>query len=52
MTIKCPYCGSEEYQVYDIIGGVGENIMELCACLDCDAQFSITYVVDCVEKES
>ena len=52
MTIKCPYCGSEEYEVYDTCGGSGENIEELCACLDCDKQFSIIYVVDCVEKES
>lgn len=52
MTIKCPYCGSEEFEVYDTCGGSGETIEELCACLDCDKQFSIIYVVDCVEKES
>lgn len=52
MKIKCPYCGSEEYEVYDTCGGSGENIEELCACLDCDRQFSVIYVVDCVEKES
>ena len=51
MKIKCPYCGSEEFEVYDTCGGSGENIEELCACLDCDKQFSIIYVVDCVEKE-
>ena len=48
----CPYCGSKEYEVYDICGGSGENIEELCACLDCDKQFSVIYVVDCIEKES
>ena len=52
MKIKCPYCGSEEFEVYDTCGGSGENIEELCACLDCDGQFSIIYVVDCIEKES
>ena len=52
MEIKCPYCGSEEYEVYDTCGGSGENIQELCACLDCDKQFSVTYVVDCIVKES
>lgn len=52
MRIECPYCGSEEYEVYDTCGGSGENIEELCACLDCDKQFSVIYVVDCIEKES
>ena len=52
MEIKCPYCGSKEYEVYDTCGGSGENIQELCACIDCDKQFSVIYVVDCVEKES
>ena len=52
MEIKCPYCGSEEYEVYDTCGGSGENIQELCACLDCDKQFSVLYVVDCIVKES
>lgn len=52
MKIKCPYCGSEEYEVYDTCGGSGENIEELCVCLDCDGQFSVIYVVDCIEKES
>ena len=52
MEIKCPYCGSEEYEVYDTCGGNGENIQELCACLDCDKQFSVIYVVDCIVKES
>ena len=52
MKIECPYCGSEEYEVYDTCGGSGENVQELCACLDCDKQFSVIYVVDCVVKES
>lgn len=52
MEIKCPYCGSEEYEVYDTCGGSGENIQELCACFNCDKQFSVIYVVDCIVKES
>lgn len=52
MKIECPYCGSEEFEVYDTCGGSGENIEELCVCFDCDKQFSIIYVADCVEKES
>ena len=52
MEIKCPYCGSEEYEVYDTCGGNGENIQELCTCFDCDKQFSVIYVVDCIVKES
>ena len=52
MEIKCPYCGSEEYEMYDTCGGGGENIQEFYACLDCDKQFSVIYVVDCVVKES
>ena len=52
MKIECPYCGSEEFEVYNTCGGSGETIQELCVCLDCDKQFSIIYAVDCVEKES
>ena len=52
MEIKCPYCGSEEYEVYDTCGGSGENIQELCTCFDCDKQFSVLYVVDCIVEES
>ena len=52
MEIKCPYCGSDEYEVYDTCGGSGENIQELCTCFDCDKQFSVLYVVDCIVKES
>ena len=52
MIVKCPYCGSEEYEVYDTCGGSGENIQELCSCFDCDKQFSVIYVIDCIEKES
>ena len=52
VKIKCPYCGNEEYEIYDTRGGNGETIQELYACFDCDKQFSVIYVVDCIEKES
>ena len=51
MEIKCPYCGSDDYEVYDTCGGE-ESIEKLCACLDCDRQFSLIYVFDCVVEES
>lgn len=51
MTIKCPYCGSEDYEIYDTYKDNEEIIQELCVCLDCDKQFSVTYVVYCVAKE-
>ena len=52
MEVKCPYCGSEEFEVYDTCGESEEKIQQLCACFDCGKQFSIIYVVDCVVKES
>lgn len=51
MEIKCPYCGSEEYEVYDTCGADEETVQKLCACLDCEKQFSVIYVVDCIVKE-
>ena len=51
MEIKCPYCESKDYEVYNICGG-GGTIQEICVCLDCNKQFSINYVVDCIKKES
>ena len=52
MEIKCPYCGSEEYECFDTCGIDEEALQKLCVCLDCDKQFSITYVIDRIEKES
>lgn len=51
MTIKCPYCESEEYEWFDTCGMDEESIQKLCVCLDCDKQFSVIYVVDCIVKE-
>ena len=51
MTIKCPYCGSEEFEIYDTCKDDEETIQELCVCLDCNKQFSVIYTFDCVVKE-
>jgi transcriptional regulator NrdR family protein len=52
MKIKCPYCGSEEYEVYDTCRESDETLQDLCTCLDCIKQFSVIYVIDCIMKES
>ena len=52
MEIKCPYCGSTEYEIFDTTGGAGQAISELCACFDCDKTFRVIYAPDCIEKES
>ena len=39
MKIKCPYCGSTEYETFDTTGGDGEP-------------FRVIYALDCIEKES
>lgn len=52
MKIKCPYCGSTEYETFDTTGGDGQAISELCACFECDKTFRVIYAPDCIEKES
>ena len=52
MEIKCPYCGSEEYETFDTTGGDGQAISELCSCFECDKTFRVIYAPDCIEKES
>ena len=52
MEIKCPYCGSTEYDVFDTEGGRGNAINELCVCYNCDKVFRVIYAPDCIEKES
>ena len=51
MKIKCPYCGSEEYELYDTCGGNGQAISEMCVCFKCDKTFRVIYAPDCIEKE-
>lgn len=52
MKIKCPYCGSTEYETFDTTGGNGQAISELCVCFECDNTFRVIYAPDCIEKES
>lgn len=52
MKIKCPYCGSTEYETFDTTGGDGQAISELCSCFECDKTFRVIYAPDCIEKES
>ena len=50
--IKCPYCGSEDFEIYDTIGGCDEEkIEELCACFECDKNFCIVYKFSHYEKD-
>lgn len=52
IMIKCPYCGSEEYEIYNTCGGNGRAISEMCVCFECDKTFRVIYAPDCIEKES
>jgi transposase-like protein len=50
MKIKCPYCGSEDFENFDTVGGYdGEDMLQLCTCFDCDKNFRVVY--KCVEVE-
>ena len=52
MKIKCPYCGSEDYECYDRVGDGTFEPVDLCVCEACDKQFQIVYTVSRIEKES
>lgn len=52
MEIKCPYCGSKEYECYDRVGDGTMQPTDLCVCEACDKEFSIIYKVDYIKKES
>ena len=52
MTIKCPFCGSENYECYDRVGDGTFEPVDLCVCENCDKQFQIVYTVSRIEKES
>ena len=43
MSVKCPYCGESEYEIFDTIGGDGDEYFELCTCFECDHTFEIVY---------
>ena len=53
LEIKCPECGSTEFECYDsetYYGNGGEH-MDHCYCEECDAQFKILYKATSIEKE-
>ena len=51
MQIKCPRCGSVEYECYDEIGGDGQDILELCVCMECDCDFHVHYRCYDIEED-
>lgn len=52
MELKCPYCGSAEYECYDRVGDGTMTPEDLCVCEKCDKQFSILYTAYRIKKES
>lgn len=51
MDIKCPYCSSDDFETFDIVGGGGRDVMELCSCYNCDGNFMVVYKFSSVEKD-
>lgn len=43
IEIKCPNCGSENYECYDEYS-MDSVHLEHCVCYDCDTQFDIKYI--------
>lgn len=52
MTDKllCPYCGSDEYEIYDSETAYPENI-DHCVCEKCDKFFDAFYLFSYIEKK-
>lgn len=52
IEIKCPVCGSYDFDCYDINFNAGyELVYAKCYCDECDAQFDIKYEVADIELE-
>lgn len=50
--IKCPYCGNDDFEIFDTIGGIdGEDMIQLCTCFECDKNFSIVYKFSHIEED-
>lgn len=49
--IRCPHCGSDNYDHFDSVGGCGETYEELYSCFDCDGQFRIVYEYKEMKKD-
>jgi formate dehydrogenase maturation protein FdhE len=52
MEIKCPHCGSEDFETFDRVGDGTCAPTDLCVCDECETQFRIIYKIDRIEKES
>ena len=50
MIIKCPYCGSNDYECFDRVGDGTDTPRDLCSCLECDGIFDIVYKFSHIEK--
>lgn len=50
--LKCPVCGSTEYDHVASWGGDGEDVQEHFVCFDCDTQFIATYKLAGVKQET
>lgn len=48
-TLKCPYCGSEDYDIYDNDTLESKNI-DYCVCMECDKMFDAIYTFSHIEK--
>lgn len=46
MIVKCPYCGCEEYDCYDIT----DDLRKKCVCYGCDEIFDVVYEPVRIEK--
>jgi hypothetical protein len=52
IEIKCPRCGSYDFDCYDIAFGANyELTYAKCYCDDCDCQFDIRYEAVDIELE-
>jgi DNA-directed RNA polymerase subunit RPC12/RpoP len=51
MEIKCPHCGSAEFETFDRVGDGTYTPTDLCVCVECETQFRIIYKVDRIEEE-
>ena len=49
--IKCPKCGSEDFEIFDTDFDMNNEITQLCICEKCDVQFCIVYTFDRIEVD-
>lgn len=49
-TLKCPYCGSENYSIYDSSTCYPDNI-DYCVCDSCDGYFYAVYKFSHIEED-